>query len=248
MRLSLQASERKTSKINKEQSILSIILLLVLVFVACLFSFVASANDADHTLDPIVIVPTKSSLLQSKDSRKINIITAEAIRQLPVQSLPELLEHSLGVDIRQRGAKGVQADVNIRGSNFEQTLICLNGVRINDPQTGHHNMDLPVNLTDIERIEILPGHGSSIYGPGAFSGVINIVTKQPKAAGIELEVTGGRFGFSSQALAVDFGLADINNRISFANKKSSGYRPDTDSELTSLSLNSEREFSFGKLE
>lgn len=167
---------------------------------------------------------------------------------MPVRSVPELFKHILGVDIRQRGALGVQADVTIRGAGFEQTLICVNGMRLRDPQTGHHNMDLPVTLMDIARIEILPGHGSSLYGPGAFGGTINIVTKKPKAKGVEIEACGGNFGLSSQDLSVNYPLGTFNNRLSFSRKESSGYRPDTDFKISTLSFNSQKEFDFGTLE
>lgn len=207
-----------------------------------------SAEESTHTLEPIVIVPTKSSLLQSQDLRKINIISSPDIERLAVSSLPELLQHIIGVDIRQRGALGVQADLNLRGSNSEQILICVNGVRINDPQTAHHNMDLPVTLMDIERIEILPGHGSSIYGPGAFCGAVNIVTKEPRPQGLTLEAAGGDFGLNSQGLSVNFPMVGVNNRLSFSRKESDGYRPDTDFKITSFALNSEKKFLIGKLE
>jgi vitamin B12 transporter len=176
------------------------------------------------------------------------VISKDQIRQLPVRSVPGLLRHILGVDIRQRGAQGVQADVNMRGSNFEQILVCINGVRINDPQTGHHNMDLPVTLMDIERIEILPGGSSSLYGPAAFCGTINIVTKTPKAKELAIEAQGGSFGLSSQALSLAYPLGLSNHRLSFSRKESSGYRPETDFEVSSLSLNSQRDFSWGALE
>ncbi|HID99484.1 MAG TPA: TonB-dependent receptor, partial [Thiotrichaceae bacterium] len=83
-----------------------------------------------------------------------------------------------GVDLRERGTFGVQGDLSIRGANFSQVLILINGIKVYDPQTAHHNLDIPVSLSDVERIEILNGHGSSIYGENAFGGVINIVTNK----------------------------------------------------------------------
>ncbi len=211
-------------------------------------TFAFAEEGGPYILEPIVIFPTKSSLAQSQDLRKVNVIGAEEIARLPARSVQELLKHILGVDIRQRGPLGAQADVNIRGANFEQILICINGVGINDPQTGHHNMDVPLTLMDIERIEILSGGASSLYGAGAFGGAINIVTKEPGAKGLEIEASGGNFGFSSQGLSVNCPLGSFNNRLSFARKESSGFRPDTDFEITSLSFNSKRDFSNGTLE
>ena len=208
----------------------------------------AFGEEASYTLEPIVVVPRKSSLLESQNLRKITVISQHQIQKLPAHSVPELIKGILGVDIRQRGSWGVQADVNIRGSNFEQILICVNGTRINDPQTGHHNMDLPLSLADIERIEVFAGDSSFLFGPGAFAGAINIVTKKPEDEGLEIELSGGRFGLSAQSISVNYPLRGFDNRLSFSRKESSGYRPDTDFEISSLSLNSRKEFDWGALE
>jgi len=100
-----------------------------------------------------------------------------------VKSVEDLLLGVTGVDVRRRGPGGVQADVGIRGATFEQTLILIDGVKVSDPQTGHHNLDLPVALADIERIEVQKGPSARIWGPNAFGGVVNIITR--RAAGLE---------------------------------------------------------------
>ncbi|HBX87582.1 MAG TPA: vitamin B12 receptor, partial [Marinilabiliaceae bacterium] len=82
-----------------------------------------------------------------------------------------------GVDIRERGPLGMQADVSMRGGSFDQVMILLNGINISDPQTGHHGLNLPVDLESIERVEILRGPAARVYGPNAFDGAINFVTK-----------------------------------------------------------------------
>lgn len=76
----------------------------------------------------------------TKQTRNIQIITQEDIKRLPARSVNELLAYINGVDIRQRGPFGSQADVNIDGGSFEQTLILLNGAKISDPQTAHHSL------------------------------------------------------------------------------------------------------------
>ncbi len=208
----------------------------------------SACAESLHTLEPIVIVPTKSSLAPSAVWRKVSIITQEEIARMPARSVPELLKHTLGVDIKQRGALGVQADINLRGASFEQVLICIDGMRINDAQSGHHNMDLPLTLVDIERIEVLPAASSSLYGAGAFGGVINIVTKPAKEKELEIEASGGDFGLNSQSLSVSRRLGTFNNRLSFSRKESDGYRPDTDFEITSLTFNSRKDFGYASLE
>ena len=89
-----------------------------------------------------------------------------------------------GVWVRQRGPFGSQTDISVRGASFGQTLVLVDGVRINDPQTGHHSGDLPVALEDIARIELLAGAGSSLHGADAVGGVINIITRREASGAV----------------------------------------------------------------
>ncbi|MGQ9618227.1 MAG: TonB-dependent receptor [Candidatus Aminicenantia bacterium] len=127
--------------------------------------------------EKVIVVASRIPVKEMDIGRDVIIITKEEIEKLPVRTVQELLKYFL--DFQERGSFGVQADVSIRGSTFQQVLVLLDGVRINDLQTAHHNMDIPVPLESIERIEILNGNGSSLFGADAFGGVINIVTKDP---------------------------------------------------------------------
>ena len=120
-------------------------------------------------LKETVITDSKPASIFSEKSRVVQIINREEIANAPVQSINELLEYALSVDIRNRSSNSVQSDIGIRGGSFEQTLVLLNGVKINDPQTGHHTMNIPVELSDVERIEILEEPGSMIVGGNAFA-------------------------------------------------------------------------------
>src|SRR5690606_4997938 len=100
-------------------------------------------------------------------NKNIEIITAQDISQMPAKSINEVLAFINGVDVRQRGPFGTQADISIDGGTFEQALILLNGVKISDPQTGHHTMNIPVALDAIERIEVLRGPMARVYGVNA---------------------------------------------------------------------------------
>lgn len=133
----------------------------------------------------------------------VTIIEQTELEQLPVNNLIEALEYVAGIDVRQRGTGGIQADIGIRGSNYEQTLVLLDGVRMNDPQTGHHNMDLPIAFEDIERIEIVKGPGAGQYGPSSNGGAINIVSRKSvtdKSAAVKVER--GSFDFERYALSL----------------------------------------------
>ena len=88
------------------------------------------------------------------------------------------------VDVRARGERGVQTDFAVRGAHFGQMLMLVDGVRLNDAQSGHHNGDVPVPLDAIERIEILHGGGSSLFGADAFGGTINVITRRDASAGV----------------------------------------------------------------
>lgn len=143
------------------------------------------------TLETVMIEESRMQMPFSKNVRNIQLITKEDIAHLPARTLNEVLSYAAGVDLRQRGPFGTQADISIDGGSFEQTLILLNGVKISDPQTGHHSMNIPVPLDAIERIEILKGPAARIYGINALTGAINIVTKTPTSNNVLVNVYGG---------------------------------------------------------
>ncbi len=170
----------------------------------------------------------------SGNARLVQVTDRRQISSSPAKSLDNLLESIAGVDIRQRGSDGTQADVSIRGGSFDQVLILLNGVNITDPQTGHFSLDLPVELQNIQRIELLQGPNARIWGPNAYSGVINIVTGQDsKELGMHFQgqVSGGSFGYRSGSGSIDFNHPRWKNTLSASYKKSDGYRDNTDFEF-----------------
>jgi iron complex outermembrane receptor protein len=113
--------------------------------------------------------------------RREVILSREEIAALPVQTLQDILAVLPGLALSRRGARGVQGDLNLRGSTFEQVAVLVNGVRVNNPQTGHLHLDLFIPAAAIERVEVLLGPGSAVHGPDAFGGAINIVTGPPPA-------------------------------------------------------------------
>ena len=207
-------------------------LLYALTFVPVL----AVAQQDTTKLNEIIIAENRLQTPFSKQARNIQLITKEQIATLPVKSINEVLSYIGGLDVRQRGPFGTQADISIDGGSFEQTLILLNGVKISDVQTAHHSMNIPVPLSAIERIEVLKGPAARIYGINALTGAINIVTKTEKQSSIDVNLqTGssfenkavgdgsGKYGGASAQLAlnmtgknsqhlVGFGITDYNGQ------------------------------------
>lgn len=149
------------------------------------------SDTSKNSLDEVIIVENRMQIPFTSQNRNIYILDKEQIDKLPVQSLNELLTYVSGVDVRQRGPWGSQTDVSIDGGTFEQTAILINGVKMNDPQTGHNSMNLPVSVNSIERIEVLRGSAARIYGVNSLTGAINIVTIKPNKTGVEIQLNGG---------------------------------------------------------
>ncbi|MCP4727119.1 MAG: TonB-dependent receptor, partial [bacterium] len=179
----------------------------------------------------------------------VSKLTEQDIEWNAVQSVPDLLDRALGVSINSRGIPGVQADISLRGAGFEQVLILLNGMRINDPQTGHHNMNLPVSLADVKNIEVLRGQSSALYGPDAFGGVVNIITKNSPKKQFDLRLKAGSFGTVSSSASAFLPGSKFRNRITLENSRSDGFRKDTEFLQNTVNFQSDysdhnRNFSF----
>lgn len=176
----------------------------------------------EKTLEEIVV--QDSSLLPiNQVGKNIIIITSQDISNLKVQSVEELLSTIASVDMQTRGTHGVQSDVSLRGGNFDQTAILLDGINLSNPQTGHYSMDIPINLSDIERIEILKGPSAIIYGASAFSGGINIITKKNQPDNISTLAEMGQNNFANIESNISKQIKNTSNSLSIGYKTSNGY-------------------------
>lgn len=161
------------------------------------------AKIADQELDEVTVTASRVELPAELVAKVITVISRDEIQRSPFQNVQDLLNYAAGVDVQQRGAHGVQADISIRGGSYEQTAILLNGINISNPQTGHSSLNLPINLSDIERIEIIHGPSSIIYGASAFSGGINIITRKKPDHKAYAKIQGGQYGlFNTEANGV----------------------------------------------
>ena len=157
-------------------------------------------------LQDVSVTGTRAPLTVSQAARMVTVLSRDDIAQAPVQSVNDLLKMAVGVDVRQRGALGAQTDISIRGGTQEQIIVLLNGINICDPQTGHNVMDLPCDLSDIVRIEVLEGPAGRVYGTSSLVGAINIVTRQYEDQETasrnwrgDIRLEGGFFGYMSAA-------------------------------------------------
>lgn len=164
-----------------------------LLLTAAVFSAMAgNAQEAKQdSIQEVVVHANRLQIPFNQDNRNIEILDAEQIKQLPVKSLNEVLGFLNGVDLRQRGPFGAQADVSIDGGSFEQTLILVNGAKISDAQSAHNTLNIPIPLDAIERIEVLRGAAARIYGINALTGAINIITKTADNTAIQANVYAG---------------------------------------------------------
>ncbi len=182
----------------------------------------------EYDLDEIEVSAQRAPVAFSQVARIVSVISREEIEAAPVQSIQELLEYALSVDVRQRGVHGVQADISVRGGSFDQTLILLNGINISDPQTGHHSLNLPVSLKNIQRIEILEGPAARVFGPNAFSGAINIVTASEGNSSLKLDLSGGQHKLADVNVSGNLNSEAWNQFIAFDRSSSDGYIDNTD--------------------
>jgi len=209
----------------------------------------ATAQSTGDTLQlgAVEVNSNRIATPYSQVSRSVVLLERADIRQLPVQNLNELLAYVPGIDLRQRGPQGVQADIGIRGGSFDQTLILLNGVKMNDPQTGHHALNLMLTPDQIERIEILKGPGTRIYGPGAFAGAINIVTRTINQREGEVKLNKGEYGLYQAQAALHLPVGRWRQSLNLSVSGSDGYRHNTDFSMGSAFYQAQTALKKGEL-
>lgn len=182
----------------------------------------------EYNLDEIEVGAQRAPVAFSQVARIVSVIGREEIEAAPVQSIQELLEYALSVDVRQRGVHGVQADVSVRGGSFDQTLILLNGINITDPQTGHHALNLPVSLKNIQRVEILEGPSARVFGPNAFSGAINIITGSGNESNLKIDLSAGQHQLTDANISAGISHGKWQHFGAFNRISSDGYIENTD--------------------
>ncbi len=174
-------------------------------------------------LEEVNVMGTRAPLTVSQQARMVTVLSREDIQAAPVQSVNDLLKYAVGVDVRQKGALGALTDVSIRGGNSEQITVLLNGINICDAQTGHNTFDFPVDISEIERIEILEGPAGRVYGTSSLLGAINIVTKTPPSSSLSARIESGSYGYLTAGARANIAKERWNNQLSASFTRSDGY-------------------------
>ncbi len=182
-----------------------------------------NSGEKLYELEEVEVTGSRVPLTVSQAARIVTVLDREAIAAAPVQSINDLLKYAAGVDVRQRGDMGVQTDISIRGGTFDQITILLNGINICDPQTGHNAADFPVELSEIERIEVLEGPAGRVYGTSSLVGAINIVTRTAKDSGAEVFADGGSYGYFKGGAIVSHVKNGLSNQVSGSYNRSDGF-------------------------
>ena len=198
--------------------------------------FIQTASDSipPTELDEVVVTASKVAMPLNLAVKQVTVISRQEIERAPVRSIEDLLNYVAGVDILQRGPHGVQADITLRGGSFDQTAILLNGINLTNPHTGHYSFDIPINISDIERIEIVQGPSSLVYGAGAFSGGVNIITKKDTKSNVYAKVEGGMHGLFGADTRGAIAGESYTHSLSTGYKRSDGYIPNSDYDIYNL--------------
>lgn len=173
-------------------------------------------------LDNAEVTGTRAPMPADKAVRLVQVITNKDIEGMSAHSVNDLLKMVAGVDVRQRGGFGIQTDIGVNGGTEDQLTVLLNGINISNPHTGHLTMDLPVGVDDIERIEVIEGGASRVYGSQAFAGAINIVTKKESRSMFGAHVNGGSYGTLGANASVNIVSGSFANRVSGGYTRSDG--------------------------
>ena len=187
-----------------------------------------SLQRKELKLDEVVVMGSRVPLTQSEAARIVSVITRDDIERAAAETINDVLKLATGVDVRQRGGFGVQTDISVRGGNFDQITILLNGVNISSPHTGHLSADFPVSPDDIERIEIIEGASSRVYGTSAFNGAVNIVTRaltrSSSASQVQgaVNVYGGSYGHAGANGRAGITTKAVSNTLSAGYMQSDG--------------------------
>jgi iron complex outermembrane receptor protein len=190
-----------------------------------------------HPSETMVVLGSAVPTPLAESPATVLILPVEG-RTLATETPLDLLRDDSSIFIEQRGAGGAQSDLTLRGGGFAQTLVLLNGFRVNDSQTAHHNLDLPVPLEAMDSIQVLHGAGSTLHGADALSGVVDFLTAAPSVSSLRLRSGAGSFGENEESLLAELVRKQTSLRLTASRNLSTGFMTDRDYRNEDASLES----------
>ncbi|MGH7035040.1 MAG: TonB-dependent receptor plug domain-containing protein [Stellaceae bacterium] len=169
------------------------------------------------TLPPLVVGATRLPTPETQLGGSVTVITGADIERKQERTLPEILQDVPGLNVVQTGGPGGTAAVFMRGTNANHTKVLIDGIDVGDPSSGDGSFDFSQILaSDIERIEVLRGPQSGLYGSDAIGGVINIITKKGSGpAKLKGTIEGGSFDTVNQAAGASGSVSRFNYAFDF---------------------------------
>ncbi|MFV0566771.1 MAG: TonB-dependent receptor plug domain-containing protein [Flavobacteriaceae bacterium] len=190
-------------------------------------------------LGEVVITSSRIDLPFRENSRTIKIVTAQDLKNLGVTNVTDALQQIAGIDVRRQGVSGMQADLYIRGGSFDQTLLLIDGIKVDDPQTGHHTLNMALPIDVIKRIEVIKGPAARIFGQNAFTGAVNIVTKDVVENSLLAKAQAGSFHQFSGEVVGTINQDNSSHIIQVGKHFSGGYRENSDFDNTTVFVKSQ---------
>jgi outer membrane cobalamin receptor len=177
--------------------------------------------------ETMVVLGSATPVPLAESPRPVTVLPVKPMA-LAAESPQDILRQNSSVFLEERGAGGGQADIVLQGGSFEQTLVLLNGFRINDAQTAHHNLDLPVPMEAMDSIEVLEGAGSTLHGVDALSGVVDFLTAAPDRDTVRLRMGEGSFEANEESLLAGAERGKWSGRLTADRNFSTGFMADRD--------------------
>jgi len=224
---------------NKKWSVLASLHKVIVIATLCV-SYQMLAQEPDGTgtdtsrgrmiveLEEVETMGQGPASLEEVSLKPVLTITSTDIREGAATSHEDLLEYLPQVDIRQRGKHGTQADLCIQGGTFDQSMVLLNGINLSDPQTGHFQLNIPLDLVATDRIEVVTGSATRRFGTNAFAGAVNIVTEPVDSTFFNGSLKTGQHRYYKAGLKANMGGNHLSALASFSTSGSDGYRENTD--------------------
>jgi len=202
----------------------------VSIVLAALVALALAADARAQALitvtEDVVVTATVEPLGFDELARAVHVVLRTELERLGLPSVAEALRVVAGVDVRARGPRDVQSDFAVRGATFGQSLVLVDGVRLNDSQSGHHNGDIPIPVAGIDRIEVLTGSASAVHGADALGGAINVISRRDGHATVS--AAAGQHGYAAAQGSVSGRFLPERWTLTGWGSRSSGFAFDRD--------------------